>query len=125
MPTHSDPAVVERAMFRFTKLRERLDRPDGEPPHLAVGDYVRTKNIHPTGHTRLPRYARGKLGVITQIHGSHDFPDTNAHGLGTNPHGLYRVRFEATELWGEDAEGRGQVYIDLWESYLEPVEGPA
>lgn len=122
---HEDPAIVRRALGRFDPIRERLHRPDGEQPRLSEGDYVRTKNIHPKHHTRLPRYARGKLGVITKVHGSHDFPDTNAHGLGANPNGLYRVRFEAEELWGPDAEGRGAVYIDLWERYLEPVEAPA
>jgi nitrile hydratase len=122
VPQHSDPAIVERALTRYTRLRERLDRPDGEQPHFAVGDAVRTKNIHPRGHTRLPRYSRGKHGVIARVYGSHDFPDTNAHGLGTQPHGLYSVCFEARELWGADAEGRGCVYLDLWERYLEPAD---
>ena len=71
---------------------------------------------------RPERDARGKIGVIARVHGSHDFPDTNAHGLGANPEGLYSVRFEARELWGEDMEGRGVVHIDLWHSYLEPAE---
>ncbi len=123
-PHNSNPAIVERAMTRYTKLRERLDRPDGERPHLRVGDYVRTKNIHPKGHTRLPRYVRGKTGVIDRVYGSHDFPDTNAHGLGAQPHGLYNVRFEAEELWGADTEGKGALHIDLWERYLDPIEAP-
>jgi nitrile hydratase len=78
-----------------------------------------TRNVHPPGHTRLPRYARGKRGLIDRVHGVHTFPDTNAHGLGPQPHPLYCVRFEAAELWGPSADGRGGVYIDLWESYLE------
>lgn len=121
VPRHHDPAVLERAMARYTRIREPLHRPDGEPPRFTVGDVVRTKNIHPAGHTRLPRYARGKRGVIARVHGCHDFPDTNAHGLGPQPHGLYSVRFDARELWGEDAEDRGCVYLDLWERYLEPA----
>jgi nitrile hydratase subunit beta len=121
---HSDPAIVERALTRYTKLRQRLHRPAGEPPHLQVGDYVRTKNIHPKGHTRLPRYVRGKVGQVVRVYGSHDFPDTHAHGLGTQPNGLYNVRFAAEELWGENTEGKGALHIDLWERYLIPIEAP-
>ncbi|HZT06404.1 MAG TPA: nitrile hydratase subunit beta [Chloroflexota bacterium] len=123
VPRHQDDALLERAKARFTGRPKPLHRPDGAPPHFSKGDVVRTKNIHPKGHTRLPRYARGKVGVIDRVHGSHDFPDTIAHGLGANPQGLYSVRFEAEELWGPDAEGRGCVHLDLWESYLEPAEG--
>ena len=90
-------------------------------PRFAVGDAVVTRNIHPTGHTRLPRYARGKRGVIQRLHGPHTFPDTNAHGLGENPQPLYSVRFEARELWGDSAEPRQTVSLDLWDSYLDPA----
>lgn len=93
---------------------------DPAPPRFAVGDAVVTRNIHPTGHTRLPRYARGKRGVIQIYHGVHTLPDTNAHGLGPNPQPLYGVRFEGEELWGPSAEPGSAVYLDLWESYLEP-----
>ncbi len=88
---------------------------------FAVGASVRTRNINPTGHTRLPRYVRGHVGVITHDHGAHVFPDTNAHGLGEQPQPLYQVRFEADELWGRDANRRDAVYLDLWERYLEPA----
>ena len=60
--------------------------------------------MHPRGHTRLPRYARGKRGVIHRCHGIHVFPDTHAHGQGEQPQPLYSVRFDARELWGEAAE---------------------
>ncbi len=90
---------------------------------FQVGDPVVTRNFHPWGHTRLPRYARGKRGVIARVHGIHVFPDTNAHGLGEQPHALYSVRFDARELWGESAEPNQQVHIDLWERYLEPGTG--
>ena len=97
------------------------DRPLPKPPRYVVGDVVRARNINPTGHTRLPRYARGHVGVISHDHGGHVFPDTNAHGLGEQPQPLYQVRFEAAELWGPDADGRGAVYLDLWETYLDPA----
>jgi nitrile hydratase subunit beta len=87
-------------------------------PRFAPGDRVLTRQMHPHGHTRLPRYARGKRGVIHCCHGVHVFPDTNAHGEGEQPQPLYSVRFDARELWGESAESNQVVHIDLWESYL-------
>ncbi len=121
---HKDDGMLERAKARFTGKPEPLDRPNGKTPRFKVGDTVRTKNIHPKTHTRLPRYARGKTGVVARVHGRHDLPDTIAHGRGANPEGLYSVRFEAQELWGSDTEGRGVVHIDLWDSYLDPPDGP-
>jgi len=95
-------------------------RETGATARFAPGDPVVTRNIHPAGHTRLPRYARGKRGVIHCVHGVHVFPDAHAHGLGEQPQHLYSVRFDARELWGEHAEPRQSVHLDLWESYLEP-----
>jgi nitrile hydratase len=96
-------------------------RPIDEPARFAVGDRVVTRNMHPRGHTRLPRYARGKAGVIERVHGGHVFPDTNAHGRGENPQWLYTIRFRGRELWGEEADPTLSVSIDAWESYLEPA----
>lgn len=93
-------------------------RETGATPRFAPGDPVRTREMHPHGHTRLPRYARGKRGVVHCCHGIHVFPDANAHGLGEQPQPLYSVRFDARELWGESAEPNQAVHIDLWESYL-------
>lgn len=91
-------------------------------PRFAVGERVRARNLNPAGHTRLPRYVRGRLGVVHAIHGTHVYPDTSAHQLGENPQPLYSVEFEATELWGPAAHRRDRLYIDLWEDYLEPAE---
>jgi nitrile hydratase len=77
--------------------------------------------INPAGHTRLPRYARGKVGVIELLHGAHVFPDSNAHGMGEQPDWLYTVAFAASELWGRDADPASVVSIDAWEGYLEPA----
>jgi nitrile hydratase len=85
------------------------------------GQHVRARNINPTGHTRLPRYARGKTGVIQRDHGVFVFPDSNAQFLGEAPQHVYSVRFEARELWGPQASARDSVYIDMWDDYLEPV----
>jgi nitrile hydratase len=88
-------------------------------PRFKVGQPVRTRNINPIGHTRLPRYARDKQGTIDRIHGVFVFPDTNSAFRGEDPQYLYCVRFAARELWGDTAPARDQVYIDLWETYLE------
>jgi nitrile hydratase len=87
---------------------------------FSVGAQVRAKKINPASHTRLPRYARGKLGSIERVHGGHVFPDTNAMLAGEHPQYLYSVRFSARELWGETSSPRDAVYLDLWEEYLEP-----
>jgi nitrile hydratase len=88
---------------------------------FAVGDAVRARNLNPAGHTRLPRYVRGRRGVVTARHGAHVFPDSNAHGGGEDPQPLYTVRFTARELWGDVADARDSVSLDLWEPYLEPA----
>ena len=92
-------------------------------PRFAAGESVRTRNAHPHGHTRLPRYARGRIGRIERVHPAFVLPDTNAHGLGENPQHVYAVRFASRELFGDDADARASVCLDLFESYLEPVEG--
>ena len=97
------------------------DRPATAPAAFKVGDRVRMKNIHPAGHTRLPRYARGRAGTIAIVHGVHVFPDTNAAGDGEAPQWLYCVRFPARELWGEAASPRDTIAIDAWESYCERI----
>ena len=90
-------------------------------PRFKAGDKVVARNINPPTHTRLPRYIRGKHGVVQHNHGGFAFADTRAHGLGDQPHYVYSVRFEARELWGDDAAPRDAVYIDLWEPYIEPA----
>jgi nitrile hydratase len=91
------------------------------PPRFKVGDEVVARNIHPPGHTRLPRYARGKRGTVVLDHGVYVFPDTNAMGLGPHPQHVYSVRFEARELWGPQASARDAVYVDLWDDHLLPA----
>jgi nitrile hydratase len=88
-------------------------------PRFKVGQRVRARNLNPEGHTRLPRYARGKAGRIDRDHGVHIFPDTNAHGLGEKRQHVYSVKFAARELWGDQASPYDSVYIDLWDDYLE------
>lgn len=97
----------------------RMDDP--VPPKFKAGDLVRARNLNPIGHTRLPRYARGRPGVIERDHGVFIFADANAMGLGKQPQHVYSVRFAARELWGPDASARDSVFIDLWDDHLEPA----
>jgi nitrile hydratase len=115
-PPHTDAKLTARMLNALTERTPY--RQPGSPPRFALGQRVRTRHDAPVGHTRLPRYARGKDGVIARVHGSFIFPDTNAHGQGKQPHPLYSVRFEAGELWGASAEPQAPVHLDLWERYL-------
>jgi nitrile hydratase beta subunit len=104
-----------------TLTRGSYSRPAAAPARFAPGDRVRTKNIHPPTHTRLPRYARDKTGVIEAVRGCHVFPDTAAVGQGEDPQWLYTVLFEGRELWGDSAEPSLKVSIEAFEPYLEPA----
>jgi nitrile hydratase beta subunit len=97
----------------------RLDQP--VEPRFRAGDRVVVRNIHPVGHTRLPRYVRGKRGTVERDHGVFAFPDTNAHGRGETPQHVYSVRFTARELWGAEGPARDALYIDLWDDYMDPA----
>jgi nitrile hydratase len=90
-------------------------------PRFRVGDRVLTRNINPVGHTRLPRYARGRRGVIHRDHGVFVFPDTHAMSQDPKPQHVYSVRFGAPELWGPAASPRHFIHVDLWDDYLDPA----
>ncbi|MFN8634134.1 MAG: nitrile hydratase subunit beta [Chloroflexota bacterium] len=116
-PQREDPSLVTLLLTRPSA--QFLYQREGAAPRFAVGDRVVTHNVHPTGHTRLPRYARGKRGTVEAVRGCFVFPDTHAHGQGEQPQPMYTVSFDGTELWGPSSEPRERVCIDLWESYLE------
>jgi nitrile hydratase len=84
-----------------------------------AGERVRARNINPAGHTRLPRYVRGKLGTIARDHGVFVFNDSLVQGLGDKPQHVYSVRFAARELWRSAAPAGDSVYVDLWDDHLE------
>jgi nitrile hydratase len=88
---------------------------------FKAGDAVAAKNVNPLGHTRLPRYVRGRRGVVDRDHGVFIFPDAHAAGQGKKPQHVYAVRFTARELWGPEASARDSVYVDLWDDYLDPA----
>jgi nitrile hydratase subunit beta len=118
------PAPVKRVLRRddvpaALARGAPCDRPAATPAAFNPGDAVRTRNINPLGHTRLPRYARARKGVVERVHGVFVFPDANAHGEGEQPQWLYTIGFPARELWGDDADPSHVVSVDAWESYLE------
>jgi nitrile hydratase len=95
-------------------------RPLDAPPRFSPGDSVRAKDIHPSGHTRLPHYVRGRAGTVRRRQPAAVFPDTNAHFQGENIQHVYSVEFHSQDLWGDDAEVF-VLNIDLYDDYLEPV----
>ncbi len=115
------PALTADMVPLMRRTGELASRESGLPPRFQAGQRVHTRNIHPPGHTRLPRYARDKHGTVERDHGVYVFPDTNAHSPDEKPQHVYSVRFTARELWGEQAAPRDAVYIDLWDDYLEPA----
>lgn len=90
-------------------------------PRFKAGERVRARNINRVGHTRLPRYARGRAGVIEHDRGVQVFPDTHLPAPVQSAQHVYSVRFAARELWGEEASPHDAVYLDLWDDYLEPA----
>ena len=119
-PQRNDPELVQRVLAD-TYAPQSLRREVELQPAFALGDAVKARNMHPVGHTRLPRYARGRRGVVAQFWGIQDIDDTLPPGIEAQPQPLYSVRFEARELWGASAEPNCAVYLDMWESYLEPA----
>ena len=112
--------VVEKGLVSGALRPSGLD-PTEAPvlqSRFRPGQRVRTKNLNPTGHTRLPRYARAKVGVIDRTSGPFLLPDANAHGAGKIWEPVHTVVFESTELWGEQGRPGESVSIDLWEGYL-------
>lgn len=120
-PKATPPLTADAAAAIATRRGSYLRPQAPAKARFRVGDRIRARKINPEGHTRLPRYARGREGTIARHHGIFVFPDSNAHFLGENPQHLYSVRFAARELWGDGASQRDTVYLDMWDSYLEHV----
>ena len=114
-----DDSQVAAQVASVFKTRGRFDREITSSPVFSVGQAVRARNLNPLGHTRLPRYARGKRGLVRRWYGAHVLPDSNARGDGERPAHLYSVMFAARELWGEEAAETDKVFLDLWENHLD------
>ena len=93
--------------------------PSATTARYAVGITVRVRNLQPLGHTRCPRYVRGRRGVVTRVDRRFPLPDAAAHAAQRCEQYTYNVRFAAAELWGANAGTAEAVHVDLWESYLE------
>jgi len=106
---------------KFVQSRKGARMDDAVPARFKVGDRVFGRNTNPVGHTRLPRYARGRRGAVARDHGVFLFPDAMAAERRREPQHCYSVRFDARELWGPEAPAHDAVYIDLFEPYLEPA----
>jgi nitrile hydratase len=115
-----EPAVPEPCKPDYAATGPGSLRTVEHAPAFAPDDAVRAKDLDPPGHTRLPRYVRGHIGVVELVQPAQVFPDTHAHFEGENPEHVYSVRFTSQELWGADAE-EFTLTIDLYESYLEPA----
>ena len=128
--------LVEKGIVTRAELEARaggpfpLSRPAAEvapasaadpPPRFVFGDWVRVRDGHPAGHTRAPRYVRGRRGRVVRASPRFEFPDLAGHGLAAPQEPTYHVEFAARELWGDSAEPDGKVVVDLWQSYLEPA----
>ena len=109
-------ADVEKSLQRGSYAR-----PSNRPAQFKPGDRVRTKNINPATHTRLPRYARGRVGVVEAIRGCHVYPDAVVRGDGEDPQWLYTVVFDARELWGDSADPTLKISIEAFEPYLDAL----
>ncbi len=122
LPARRDPELLAQIMDVLVRTGMAEKSAPGPAPRFKPGDAVVTRNWQPPGHTRLPGYARGHRGRIHLIHGVYLLPDAHAHGRGRRNEPLYSVAFESGELWGDAAEPRARVHIDLWESYLHSPE---
>lgn len=121
LPVKDVPVLTRDKVAGMLRRGGPSEREPKAPAKFAIGDRVRTKTFSPPTHTRLPRYVRGRVGIIELNHGAHVFPDTNAMGGGENPDWLYTVTFDGRELWGEDGDPTVTCSVDAWESYLEPA----
>jgi len=111
------PADAATLSFRVSGAMLKVE----VAPRFRAGQRVRARQINPVGHTRLPRYARGRAGLIEQDRGVQAFPDTHLTAPVASAQHVYSVRFTARELWGEAASPHDAVYLDLWDDYLEPA----
>jgi len=115
------PPIDGQKIMGFVAAGKSTQRDIEDAPKFSIGDKVHTAAHMHAGHTRLPRYARDKVGTVVLHHGAHVFPDTYAHLQGEHPRHLYTVEFSGNELWGEDGDPSLTVTADLWESYLVPA----
>ena len=111
------PDIAREVLFRSTKTEQDVEL----TPKFHIGESVRGRNINPATHTRMPRYTRGKTGVVERDRGVFNLPDSEEASAEPRPQHVYLIRYAGRELWGEEAPPNDSVYIDMWEDYLEPA----
>lgn len=116
-PTHHDAAMAGRILDDLRATFPMDPPPDGT--RFAPGQRVRVKRMHPPGHTRCPRYARGAVGEIEGVRGADRLPDRAVYGEKVDPEVVYSVTFRSDDLWGPSEENVWAVSLDMWDSYLE------
>jgi len=116
---HRDREMAKRIVADLRSVHP-MD-PVGDDPRFALGQRVRARRMHPPGHTRCPRYARGAVGRIEHVRGADRLPDRAVYGEKVTPEPVYSVAFTSEELWGPSEDPAWVVSLDLWESYLEPA----
>lgn len=121
LPRRHDQEMVERV--RALLVRQPQPEPEGGAPRFAPGETVVVRNINWPGHNRLPRYIRGKHGVVERVNGWYHIEDANAAALGPDPQPVYTVGFAGEEVWGPGCEPNLRVYLELWEGYLQAANG--
>ena len=117
VPAHYDAAMAARIVADLRSVH-RMDAPPAEV-RFGRGHRVRVKRMHPGGHTRCPRYARGAAGVVECVRGADRLPDRAVYGEQVTPEPVYCVAFRSQDLWGSSEETPWTVLLDLWDSYLE------
>ncbi len=122
LPRRENPDAA--AAVRASLYVAAYPKPPAGDPAFRAGQVVRARNLSWEGHNRLPRYVRGRTGMVERVNGWYVIEDDHAERLGRNPQPVYTVRFEGHELWGADSEPNLRVYLDLWEGYLEPAAAP-
>ncbi len=111
------PDIAREVLFRSTKTEQDVEL----TPRFHIGETVRGRNINPATHTRMPRYTRGKTGVVERDRGVFNVPDNEEESAEPRPQHVYLIRYAGRELWGEEAPANDSLYIDMWEDYLEPA----
>ena len=90
---------------------------------FKIGDRVRIDDRDTPVHHRVPRYARGHVGVVERLCGAFGQPELLAYGGDGDPaQMLYRVHLKQTELWADYAENPDDTLeIEIFEHWLSPA----
>ncbi len=114
------PHLLADAVEPTLTRRSSYVRDVAAAPLFAVGERVRARNINPDGHTRLPRYARGRVGVGGDRPRRPRVPGLQRPRRWRGPApALYRALHRPRALGARRPIRADSVSLDLWEPYLE------